>query len=41
VDLGAGTVSLNRTTYDVAAAQESIRAAGLPELLATRLAEGR
>ena len=41
VDLGTGTVNLNRITYDVAAAQEAIRAAGLPELLASRLAEGR
>jgi len=41
VDLGARTVTLHRVVYDVAAAQASIRAAGLPELLATRLAEGR
>ena len=41
VDLGARTVTLHRIAYDVAAAQASIRAAALPELLATRLAEGR
>ena len=36
-----GTVTLHRITYDVAAEQAAIRAARLPELLATRLAEGR
>ncbi len=41
VDLDALTVTLHRITYDVAAAQARIRAAGLPELLASRLAEGR
>ncbi len=41
VDLFANTVTLNRITYDVAAAQERIRAVGLPELLASRLADGR
>ena len=41
VDLGAKTVTLHRIVYDVAAEQANIRAAGLPELLASRLAEGR
>lgn len=42
IDLGErATVTLHRVSYDIAAAQERIRAAGLPELLATRLAEGR
>ena len=35
-----GTVEYVRTPYDVAGAQAAIRAAGLPELLAERLAEG-
>ncbi len=41
VDMGASTVSLRRVAYDVGAAQDSIRTAGLPDLLASRLAEGR
>ena len=41
VDLDARTVTLHRVQYDVAAEQASIRAAGLPDLLASRLAEGR
>lgn len=41
VDLESKTINLCRVAYDIAAAQASIRAAGLPELLATRLAEGR
>lgn len=41
VDLGALTITLHRVAYDVAAEQAAIRAAGLPELLASRLAEGR
>jgi len=35
-----GTVEFMRTRYDVAGAQAAIRAAGLPALLADRLAEG-
>ena len=34
------TVTLGRTIYDVEAAQAKIRAAGLPEILAARLAAG-
>jgi diadenosine tetraphosphatase ApaH/serine/threonine PP2A family protein phosphatase len=41
VDLGARTITLHRVQYDVAAEQAAIRAAGLPELLASRLSEGR
>ncbi|WP_396625722.1 metallophosphoesterase family protein [Luteitalea sp.] len=41
VDLGARTVTLCRVAYDVDAEMQAIRAAGLPELLASRLAEGR
>ena len=41
VDLQARVVTLCRVEYDVAAAQAAIRAAGLPELLASRLSEGR
>lgn len=36
----SGTITFMRTPYDVAAAQRAIRAAGLPEILAERLAEG-
>lgn len=35
------TVTLERTPYDVGAAQRKIIAAGLPEVLAQRLALGR
>lgn len=35
-----GTVQWRRVTYDVARTQSLVRAAGLPERLATRLAEG-
>jgi diadenosine tetraphosphatase ApaH/serine/threonine PP2A family protein phosphatase len=41
VDTGARTVEFFRVPYDVAAAQERIRRAGLPESLAARLALGR
>jgi hypothetical protein len=41
VDLGASTITLRRIEYDIAAEQAAIRAAGLPELLASRLGEGR
>ena len=40
LDLGAGKAEFRRTSYDVAAAQEAIRAAGLPDALAERLAHG-
>ena len=36
-----GTVQWRRVAYDVARTQSLVRAAGLPERLATRLAEGR
>ena len=41
LDRDAGTVEFRRTPYDVAAAQNAILEAGLPSLLAHRLAEGR
>lgn len=41
VDTGAQTVELYRQVYDIADAQRRIRAARLPDLLATRLGEGR
>lgn len=41
VDTGEKTVTVMRVTYDVAAAQAKILAAGLPEVLAQRLAIGR
>jgi len=41
VDTEARTVSLMREPYDVAAAQAKIIAAGLPDVLAQRLAVGR
>ena len=37
---GDGVVEFMRTRYDIAGAQAAIRAAGLPDLLAERLAEG-
>ena len=40
-DLDAQTIELRRLDYDIAAAQQKIRAAGLPERLAERLAYGR
>lgn len=40
-DSEAHAVQFHRTDYDVAAAQAAIRAAGLPERLAARLAAGR
>mgnify|MGYP003339667181 CR=1 FL=1 len=41
VDTAARQVDLLRLPYPVAVAQQKIRAAGLPELLAARLAKGR
>jgi predicted phosphodiesterase len=41
VDLGAQAVRFLRAGYDVAATQEKIRAAGLPEVEAVRLGYGR
>jgi predicted phosphodiesterase len=40
LDLDARRAHFRRTPYDVARAQESIRAAGLPDALAERLAHG-
>ena len=40
-DPEAGTIHFHRTPYDVAGAQNAILEAGLPSLLAHRLAEGR
>jgi diadenosine tetraphosphatase ApaH/serine/threonine PP2A family protein phosphatase len=41
VDTGAGRVELYRVRYPIEEAQRKIRAAGLPEILARRLALGR
>ena len=41
VDADAGTTTLARIEYDIAAAQRKIVAAGLPEVLARRLSLGR
>lgn len=41
VDTDAHTVDLHRQVYDIGEAQRRIRDAGLPDLLATRLGEGR
>jgi diadenosine tetraphosphatase ApaH/serine/threonine PP2A family protein phosphatase len=41
IDTVTRTVAYQRVTYDIAAAQGRIRAAGLPEPLALRLAAGR
>ena len=40
-DIPTKTVTFRRLEYDLATTQEKIRAAGLPEVLAERLAEGR
>ena len=40
-DAEADEIEFRRTPYDVAAAQNAILEAGLPSLLAHRLAEGR
>ncbi|MDQ6632189.1 MAG: metallophosphatase family protein [Verrucomicrobiota bacterium] len=40
-DTEEGSIELRRLDYDIAAAQAKIRAAGLPEKLASRLSEGR
>ncbi len=40
-DLPTATVTFRRVEYDLATTQQKIRAAGLPEVLAERLAEGR
>jgi predicted phosphodiesterase len=40
-DSEAGKVSYRRTKYDLAGAQKKIRGAGLPQILADRLAAGR
>jgi diadenosine tetraphosphatase ApaH/serine/threonine PP2A family protein phosphatase len=41
IDTAARCVEFHRTPYDIAAAQERIRRAGLPDSLALRLASGR
>ena len=40
-DMDASTIELRRLDYDIETAQAKIRAAGLPERLAERLAYGR
>jgi diadenosine tetraphosphatase ApaH/serine/threonine PP2A family protein phosphatase len=40
-DMDAGSIELRRLDYDIATAQQKIRAAGLPERLAERLEFGR
>ena len=40
-DVEEGRVSFHRLEYDLKTTQEKIRAAGLPEMLAERLGEGR
>ncbi|MFN7141881.1 MAG: metallophosphoesterase family protein [Limisphaerales bacterium] len=40
-DMNEGTIELRRLDYDIATAQAKIRAAGLPERLAERLAHGK
>jgi predicted phosphodiesterase len=40
-DLDEGSIELRRLDYDIAATQAKIRAAGLPERLAERLAHGK
>jgi diadenosine tetraphosphatase ApaH/serine/threonine PP2A family protein phosphatase len=40
-DTVAATITWHRVSYDIAATQRTIRAAGLPEFLAERLAAGR
>ncbi|MEZ5318578.1 MAG: metallophosphoesterase family protein [Vicinamibacterales bacterium] len=41
LDLEAGTIRMRRVEYDIAAAQQRIIEAGLPEGLATRLSRGQ
>jgi diadenosine tetraphosphatase ApaH/serine/threonine PP2A family protein phosphatase len=41
IDTEAKQLSISRVPYDVATAQQKIRRAGLPEVLAERLAIGR
>ena len=40
LDLGAGTATWQRVSYDIASAQAAIRSAGLPDRLADRLGAG-
>jgi diadenosine tetraphosphatase ApaH/serine/threonine PP2A family protein phosphatase len=40
-DAGSSEITYHRAGYDIAAAARRIRAAGLPDMLATRLYEGR
>ena len=39
-DINSGQIELRRLDYDMDTAMDKIRKAGLPERLATRLAEG-
>jgi diadenosine tetraphosphatase ApaH/serine/threonine PP2A family protein phosphatase len=41
LDTAVNAITYHRVPYDIAAAQAKIRAAGLPDFLASRLAEGR
>lgn len=41
LDLEEGTIEVRRVPYDVTTAQRKVLKAGLPELLAERLAYGR
>jgi diadenosine tetraphosphatase ApaH/serine/threonine PP2A family protein phosphatase len=41
LDLDASTASFHRVAYDIERTQAEIRAAGLPEILAERLAFGQ
>ena len=40
-DMPSSTVTFRRVEYDILATQDKIRAAGLPDVLADRLAQGR
>jgi diadenosine tetraphosphatase ApaH/serine/threonine PP2A family protein phosphatase len=40
-DTGERRIEIKRVSYDVETAQRKIRAAGLPDMLAERLAHGR
>ncbi|MEM0970911.1 MAG: metallophosphoesterase, partial [Verrucomicrobiota bacterium] len=40
-DVESGEITIRRLEYDIQTAQEKIRQAGLPEMLANRLAVGK
>lgn len=40
-DAGAGSIEIKRVVYDIQTAQKKMRKAGLPEMLAVRLGQGR